>query len=164
MSLFSLFSPHLLRMRPPHINDDLNFLKRRQHVGERWVDRGYATKPFCSPRRYCTTENECCEDIKSCQFFGKKWKVQIRLHLLRMFEKSLDIRNVFSYNMKRTKMHGHKINQNGLSENRTSGYINSHEFADVTETNVGAPGYCINNRTLFLSLLFRSCANKHMCK
>ncbi len=47
-----------------------------------------------------------------------------------------------------------KINQNGLSENRTSGYINSHEFADVTETMSGAPGYCINNRTLFLSLLF----------
>lgn len=56
-----------------------------------------------------------------------------------------------------------KINQNGLSENRTSGYINSHEFADVTETMSGAPGYFINNRTLFLSLLFRSCANKHMC-
>ncbi len=47
-----------------------------------------------------------------------------------------------------------KINQNGLSENRTSGYINSHEFADVTETMSGAPGYYINNRTLFLSLLF----------
>ena len=25
-----------------------------------------------------------------------------------MFEESLDIRNVFSYNMKRTKMHGHQ--------------------------------------------------------
>lgn len=63
-----------------------------------------------------------------------------------------------------------KINQNGLSENRTSGYINSHEFADVTETMSGAPGYYINNRTLFLSLLFvlaqtnicaNSCKNIH---
>ena len=65
------------------------------------MDRGYATKPFRSPRRYCTTENECCEDIKSCQFFGKKWKIRIKFYLLRMFEESLDIRNVFSYNMKR---------------------------------------------------------------
>ena len=39
-----------------------------------------------------------------------------------------------------------KINQNGLSENRTSGYINSHEFADVTETMSGAPGYFITGR------------------
>lgn len=57
-----------------------------------------------------------------------------------------------------------KINQNGLSENRTSGYINSHEFADVTETMSGAPGYFINNRTLFLSLLFcpfeKNCVQK----
>ena len=57
-----------------------------------------------------------------------------------------------------------KINQNRLSENRTSQNIYSHEFAEATETMSGAPGYYINNRTLFLSLLFRSCANKHMCK
>lgn len=57
-----------------------------------------------------------------------------------------------------------KINQNGLFENSTSEYINSHEFAEATETMSGAPGYYINNRTLFLSLLFCSFANTHMCK
>lgn len=39
---------------------------------------------------------------KVVNFLEKKWKVRIKFHLLRMFEESLDIRNVFSYNMKRT--------------------------------------------------------------
>lgn len=164
MSLFSLFSPHLLQMCPPRINDDLNFLKRRQHVGERWVDKGDATKSFRLPRRYCTTENECCEDIKSCQFFGKKWKVQIRLHLLRMFEKSLDIRNVFSYNMKRISdvWPSKSIKMDCLKTAHHRISICVHLRDTIKRCRVRQVIISITGR--FFYPAFCSFANTHMCK
>ena len=74
MSLFSLFSPHLLQMCPPRINDDLNFLKRRQHVGERWVDRGMRQNHFVRRGDIVPQKTNAVKTSKVVNFLEKNGK------------------------------------------------------------------------------------------
>ena len=76
MSLFSLFSPHLLRMRPPRMNDDLNFLKRRQHVGERWVDRGMRQNYFVCRGDIVPQKTNAVKTSKVVNFLEKNGKFE----------------------------------------------------------------------------------------
>ena len=74
MSLFSLFSPHLLQMCPPRMNDDLNFLKRRQHVGERWVDRGMRQNHFVRRGDIVPQKTNAVKTSKVVNFLEKNGK------------------------------------------------------------------------------------------
>ena len=151
-------------MCPPHINDDLNFLKRRQHVGERWVDRGMRQNHFVRRGDIVPQKTNDVKTSKVVNFLEKKWKIRIKFYLLRMFEESLDIRNVFSYNMKRISdvwpSKSIKIDCLKTAHHRIS--ICVHLRDTIKRCRVRQVIVSITGR--FFCPAFCSFANTHMCK
>ena len=128
-----------------------------------WI-RGMRQNHFVCRGDIVPQKTNAVKTSKVVNFLEKKWKVQIRLHLLRMFEKSLDIRNVFSYNMKRISdvwpSKSIKIDCLKTAHHRIS--ICVHLRDTIKRCRVRQVIISITGR--FFYPAFCSFANTHMCK